>query len=188
MRDFIALVRLAYSAERAAALAYQGHAASVQDPLEKAELKRIEDDEWVHRANLKRMLDKVGRAPSPWLELKYQVIGKLIGFSCHAIGWFMPMYFAGRLESGNVVEYVEMERLARACGMEEEIECIREMARVEKEHEMYFLAKAMTHRAIRVFPKVFGWGPGRSFNALPAAGRPAQDMGSTPIIPSRPAA
>jgi demethoxyubiquinone hydroxylase (CLK1/Coq7/Cat5 family) len=166
MRAFIRLARLAYSAERAAAFAYRGHAASVRDPQEKADLRRIEDEEWLHRENLARILAKLGERPSPWLEAKYWCIGKAIGLSCHVIGRFMPMYFAGRLESGNVMEYVHMEILARGHGMEEEIGCIREMARVEKSHEDFFLGKAQGHGAMGVFEKVFGWGRGRSFNAL----------------------
>lgn len=166
MRAFIHLARLAYSAERAAAFAYRGHAASLRDPLEKAELRRIEDEEWLHRENLARMLAKLGARASPLLEAKYWCIGKAIGLSCNIIGRFMPMYFAGRLESGNVMEYVHLEILARESGMEEEIGCIREMARVEKSHEDYFLGKAEGHFAMGLFERVFGWGRGRSFNAL----------------------
>ena len=40
------------------------------------------------------------------------------------------------------------------------------MARVEKSHEDYFLGKAQGRRAMGLFEKVFGWGRGRSFNAL----------------------
>src|SRR5882757_2464403 len=49
-----ALVRLlqqAYSAERAAAFAYIGHAGSLREPLAKGAVKQIEDDEWKHREN-----------------------------------------------------------------------------------------------------------------------------------------
>lgn len=148
MRELLHLVRLAYSAERAAAFAYQGHAASVADPMEKTALMRIEKEEWTHREHLARMLAKMAAKPSPYLEMKYFCIGKGIGLSCHMIGWFMPMYFAGRLESGNVNEYVRMETLAREAGMHEEIECIQEMARVEKTHEVFFLERAQGHWAM----------------------------------------
>jgi demethoxyubiquinone hydroxylase (CLK1/Coq7/Cat5 family) len=161
------LARLAYSAERAAAFAYQGHARSVRDPVEKSELAQIEAEEWLHRENLARIMARIGILPSRFLEIKYAVIGKGIGFSCRFIGWFMPMYFAGRLESGNVIEYVHMEILALEYGLEDEVDCIREMARVEKTHEMYFLEKAKTRRVIGLFEFLFRWGPGRSFNDLP---------------------
>ena len=42
---------------------------------------------------------------SKYYELKYHVVGNFISFSCYLIGWFMPFYFAGRLENGNVCEY-----------------------------------------------------------------------------------
>jgi len=166
MGAFLDLTRLAYSAERAAAYAYRGHAASVRDAFEKADLLRIEREEWLHREQVGRILGKLGARPSRWLEIKYACIGKAIGLSCHMIGWFMPMYFAGRLESGNVMEYVEMEILARGHGMEDELEYIREMARVKKTHEVFFLEKAQGHWAMGLFEKPFGWGRERSYNAL----------------------
>jgi demethoxyubiquinone hydroxylase (CLK1/Coq7/Cat5 family) len=166
MGAFLHLARLAYSAEKAAAYAYRGHAASVRDAFEKGDLLRIENEEWQHREQLGRMLMKLGARPSRWLEFKYACIGRAIGLSCHVIGWFMPMYFAGRLESGNVMEYVELEIRARAIGMEDELECIREMARAEKTHEAFFLEKARDHWAMGMFERLFGWGRGRSYNAL----------------------
>ncbi len=42
--------------------------------------------------------------------MRFHLIGRLISFSCHVIGWFMPFYFAGRLESGNVCEYFRMKQ------------------------------------------------------------------------------
>jgi demethoxyubiquinone hydroxylase (CLK1/Coq7/Cat5 family) len=164
--SLVKLARLAYSAERAAAYAYRGHAASVRDAFEKADLRKIEDEEWLHRAHLGRILETLGAGPSLWLEFKYACIGRAIGASCRVLGWFMPMYFAGRLESGNVMEYVHMEILAREQGLEVELECIREMARVEKTHEAYFLEKAQEHWAMGAFETVFRWGCARSFNAL----------------------
>jgi hypothetical protein len=41
----IRLLQLAYSGEKAAALAYQGHSRSVRDPEEKAMIAKIERDE-----------------------------------------------------------------------------------------------------------------------------------------------
>ncbi|HEV2694602.1 MAG TPA: hypothetical protein VG347_17035 [Verrucomicrobiae bacterium] len=40
------LLQRAYSAEKAAAFAYIGHAASLKKPADKAAVKQIEDDEW----------------------------------------------------------------------------------------------------------------------------------------------
>jgi demethoxyubiquinone hydroxylase (CLK1/Coq7/Cat5 family) len=164
MRNFKKLVQLAYSGEKAAAFAYYGHSNSVVDPIEKNKIKMIEKDEWAHRENLKRLLFKIDQTPSLWYELKFAIIGKLIGASCHFIGWFIPMYFAGRLESKNVNEYVVMGELANQYGLFDEVECIKEMALVEKQHELFFLEKAATSRAIFIFEKLFKWGPSFSFN------------------------
>ncbi|KAF0248561.1 MAG: hypothetical protein FD167_2039, partial [bacterium] len=86
------LIRLAYSAERAAAFAYQGHAGSVSNVTEKEEIKKIENQEWEHRSNLLRFMSKLSIKPSIWYEMKFYIIGKVICFSCYVIGWFMPMY------------------------------------------------------------------------------------------------
>lgn len=48
-KALVDLLQKAYSAEKAAAFAYQGHAGSVKDPVEKAAIKQIEIDEWNHR-------------------------------------------------------------------------------------------------------------------------------------------
>lgn len=168
--DLPGLLRLAYSAERAAAYAYRGHAASLRDPLLRARIAAIEAEEWAHRAHAARMLRRLEAAPSSWLEVKYAVIGTLIGWSCHVIGRFMPMYFAGRLESGNVNEYLRLAELVRGTVLADETACILHMARVEREHEEFFLARCSGHRLLPAFTRLFGWGEGRSFNPLAAPG------------------
>ncbi len=50
----VRLLQLAYSAEKAAAFAYIGHAASVKNPDEKRAIKQIEVDEWGHRQTVFR--------------------------------------------------------------------------------------------------------------------------------------
>ena len=164
--DLPALLRLAYSAERAAAYAYQGHAASLRDPVERGHVAAIEAEEWLHREHAARMMRRLGITPSRWLELKYASIGRLIGASCHVIGHFMPMYFAGRLESGNVNEYLRLLELVRSTPLADESACILEMARVEKAHEVWFLERIAGHRLLPWFTRVFAWGEGRSFNGL----------------------
>lgn len=171
MRDLARLLRLAYSAENAAALAYAGHAASVSDPVERAEITRIADEELLHRSHAARMMARIGVRPSRWLELKYRLIGRTIGLSCHVIGWFMPMYFAGRLESGNVMEYVRMADLIAGTPLADELACVREMAVVEKRHEVWFRDRIAGHAWTGAFARIFGWGPGRSFNPMDDDGR-----------------
>ena len=148
------LLRLAYSAEKAAAFAYQGHAGSVKDESDKIRIKEIEDDEWVHREEVLHLMKTYEIPVSRWYEIKYHVIGKAISGSCYVIGWFMPMYFAGRLESGNVNEYYHMVALFHTMGIK------------EKEHELYFLSKIRTHRLLPVFEKIFSWGATKSFNDI----------------------
>ncbi len=160
------LIRLAYSAERAAAFAYQGHAGSVSNVTEKEEIKKIENQEWEHRSNLLRFMSKLSIKPSIWYEMKFYIIGKVICFSCYVIGWFMPMYFAGRLESNNVNEYILMGELANNTKINDELQCIEQMAIVEKQHEMYFLNKVANHKALPLFQKVFSWGVGYSYNKM----------------------
>ncbi len=162
------LLQLGYSAERAAAFAYRGHARSLKDPEEKTHIARIEAEEWEHRDNLLRMLNRLHLRPSRWLEWKYACIGRLISASCHIIGYFAPMYFAGRLESGNVNEYLHMIELARGTAIADEIPCLLEMARVEKQHELYFLARIEAHWLLPWFRPWFRWGPGVSFNPMSA--------------------
>ena len=48
--------------------------------------------------------------PSVATLVEISLIGKVISLSCHFLGRFMPYFFAGRLESGNVCEYIIMMR------------------------------------------------------------------------------
>ena len=164
----VRLLQLAYSAERAAAFAYQGHAGSVRDPDVAASLQQIEADEWLHRDCVLAIMNDLNVSPSRWFELKYFMIGRFISASCYVIGWFMPMYFAGRLESGNVNEYVELERLLHAHGTQQYDTVLNQMAVVEKEHEVFFLEQITDHWMLPLFRPIFRWGPEHSFNEFPA--------------------
>jgi rubrerythrin len=160
----VGLLRRAYSAEKAAAFAYIGHARSVTDPDERAAIQRIEADEWSHRQEVRAIMQRHEVPVSRYYELKYHVIGKLISFSCHVIGRFMPFYFAGRLESGNVCEYFRMMRYFDELGISEHHQVLYEMGVKEKEHEVYFLRQLKTHRMLPVFEKLFAWGKHNSLN------------------------
>lgn len=162
------LLRQAYSAERAAAFAYQGHASSLpaKDHEDKARIREIENDEWIHRAEVLSLMHEYDVSTSLWYEIKYYLIGKLISWSCHVIGWFMPMYFAGRLESGNVNEYYRMKDLFHTEGITRHDDILEEMGVKEKEHEVFFLGKIRSHAWLPLFEKVFGWGASRSYNPI----------------------
>jgi rubrerythrin len=157
-------LRLAYSAERAAAYAYQGHASSVKSVQEKASLKVIEDDEWRHREAVLDLMTKYSVEPSKFLEFKYAFIGRVISFSCHLIGWFLPNYFAGRLESQNVQEYYNMRDLFHSAGITEHDQLLEELGRKEAEHEFYFMKCVEKHWLMPLFSFVFRWGPTRTLN------------------------
>ena len=101
-RKLVKLLQMAYSAEKAAAFAYIGHAGSVKDAEAKVMIRQIERDEWDHREAVLSIMQQYDIPVSRYNEVKYHLIGKLISCSCYVIGWFMPYYFAGRLESGSV--------------------------------------------------------------------------------------
>jgi hypothetical protein len=163
-KKLIDLLQLAYSAEKAAAFAYQGHAGSVKDAAEKMAIHQIEVDEWTHRKEVLEIMHKYDIAVSKYYEFRFHVIGKLISSSCYVIGWFMPFYFAGRLESGNVCEYFRMMQYFHEIGILEHNNILYEMGLKEKEHEEYFLRKIKNKKFLPLFEWLFGWGSKKSFN------------------------
>lgn len=160
----VKLLQLAYSAEKAAAFAYIGHAGSVKNPDEKVAIKQIEMDEWQHRKTVLSIMERYDISPSRYYEIKYHIIGRIISASCYVIGWFMPYYFAGRLESGNVCEYFIMLRYFNEIGITEHDAALYEMGMKEKEHEVYFQKGLVNNRLFPLFEKIFGWGNKISFN------------------------
>ena len=164
--ELIKSLKKAYSAEKAAAFAYQGHAGAVKNKLEKQAIRQVEIDEWNHRKEVLEILRKYGIPISKWYEIRFYIIGKIISGSCYIIGWFMPFYFAGRLESGNVCEYFRMKQLFNALGIKEHDKTLYEMGIKEKEHEIYFLEQIKTSKLLPFFEKLFSWGSKESFNNI----------------------
>ena len=160
------LLQRAYSAEKAAAFAYQGHAGSVKSETDKKLIRQVEIDEWNHRREVLELMRHYGIPVSRYYEFRFHIIGKLISFSCYVIGWFMPYYFAGRLESGNVCEYFRMKQLFNGLGIHEHDQVLYDMGIKEKEHELYFLEKASSAKWLPVFERLFRWGKNRSFNNI----------------------
>jgi hypothetical protein len=163
------LLQKAYSAEKAAAFAYQGHAGSVKGLEEKAAIKQIELDEWNHRKEVLAIMQQYQIPISAWYEFRFHLIGKVISGSCYVIGWFMPYYFAGRLESGNVCEYFHMMQYFHELNILEHNEVLYEMGMKEKEHEVYFLNTIKHKKLLPFFEKLFFWGSSRSFNDVDLA-------------------
>lgn len=163
-KELVDLLKKAYSAEKAAAFAYQGHAGSVKDPEQKAAIRQIEIDEWNHRKEVLEIMNHYGIPVSKFYEFRFHVIGKVISGACYVIGWFMPYYFAGRLESGNVCEYFRMMQYFHELNILEHNTILYEMGMKEKEHEIYFLSKIKNKRMLPIFEKIFAWGSAKSFN------------------------
>lgn len=157
-KNLIRILQNAYSGEVAAAYAYRGHWKSVSDPREKAHIRKIEDEEWAHRENVGRWLAELGAAPRRMREKVFWTIGRFLGLTCFVSGWFMPMYFAGRLESQNTKEYEDAAHFARELGMDKCVEEMMEMSRVEAEHELYFRQTVSGHDLLPLMKKVFKWG------------------------------
>jgi len=164
--ELIDLLKRAYSAEKAAAFAYQGHAGAVKDAEEKKAIRQIEIDEWNHRKEVLQIMKQYQIAPSNYYEFRFHVIGKVISGSCYIIGWFMPFYFAGRLESGNVCEYFRMKQYFNGLGIGEHDVLLYEMGIKEKEHEVYFLERIRKNKRLPLFEKLFSWGLFKSYNNI----------------------
>ena len=160
----VKLLQKAYSAERAAAFAYIGHAGSLRSADAKAMVKQIEEDEWNHRKNIFGLMQRYEVPASRFHEMRFYIIGRIISASCHVIGRFMPFFFAGKLESGNVCEYFVMMRHFHSLGIREHDTMLYEMGMKEKEHEVYFLEQIQTSRLLPLFQRLFGWGAGSSAN------------------------
>ena len=160
----ISSLQCAYSAERAAAIAYIGHAKSLIRESEREHVRTIERDEWDHRRHVLAIMQEYEIPVSRWLEVTYFFIGKLIAAACHVIGRFMPYFFAGRLESGNVCQYFVMIQYFRSLGISKHDELLWEMGLTEKDHEVYFLQMVKDARWLPWFERAFEWGVHSSKN------------------------
>ena len=166
----IRILQHAYSGERAAGYAYRGHSRASSSLEERAHIARIEAEEWHHRDQVGRLLRELGAAPLRSRELRAIVIGRTLQALCHVIGWFAPMYGAGKLERRNIVEYEDAARDAVACGRADFVDCLLEMAEVEWDHEAYFRSKVTGHLLTRLFPV---WSPPPPRETIRAPYRPA---------------
>ena len=157
-QQLVNILRNAYSGELAAAYAYRGHWKSLVDRAEREVIKRIEDEEWEHRHRLGLMLDDLESAPAKAREVIMWIVGRTAGALCHFTGWFLPMYFAGRLESGNVGEYEIAASHAGRLALAEYRNELLDMAGVEREHELFFMKTIAEHRLLPLMDNIFGWG------------------------------
>ena len=165
----VKLLKQAYSVEKAAAFAYIGHAENVKTEAEKLAIKQIEIDEWGHRTEVLSIMNEYDIPISKFYEFKYHLIGKTISGLCYVIGRFMPFFFAGKLESGNVCEYFRMRQYFNALNITKHDGLLYDMGIKEKEHEVYFLEQVKDDKFLPFFEKVFSWGLHTSANNIDLA-------------------
>jgi hypothetical protein len=166
--SLIKILQMAYSGERAAAFAYQGHWRSVRDVTQQQAIRKIEDDEWLHRHDVGQMLTILGATPVWWREWLMACIGRTVSIGCFIIGWFFPMYLAGQLESNNVSEYDDAATHARALELHQMAAQLTAMAETERAHEAFFVNEVILHRWLPLANRIFGWHPENRLRPLPA--------------------
>jgi demethoxyubiquinone hydroxylase (CLK1/Coq7/Cat5 family) len=156
-QKLIHILQNAHAGELAAAYAYRGHWKSVRDAEEKTKIRRIEEEEWEHRAGVRKWLEELNSAPNRLREAVFWTIGRSLGVLCFASGRFLPMYFAGRLESRNWQEYDEAAAFAGELGMEECVADLKKMSATELEHEEYFRTVVAGHKFLPLMKTFFKW-------------------------------
>ncbi len=157
-QNLIRILQNAHAGELAAAYAYRGHWKSVRNAGVKTQIKEIEDEEWEHRKGVLAWLEKLEAKPRPLREAVFWTIGRTLGIGCYLSGWFFPMYFAGRLESQNVQEYVEAAHFAKELGMDDCVKELLEMSATEQRHEDFFKEIVQKHFLLRPTKFFFRWG------------------------------
>ena len=157
-QNLIRILQNAHAGELAAAYAYRGHWKSVKNPTEREQIKEIEAEEWHHRNCVRQWLEKLGAEPRPFREAIFWTIGRTLGLTCYFSGWFFPMYFAGRLESQNVQEYIDAAEFAKELGLDDCVAEMLEMSAVEQKHEDFFKEIVQNHFLLRPTRFFFRWG------------------------------
>jgi len=131
-------LRLTYSSEKGAALAYRGHSKAVKSQQDAKDIAQIEADEWHHRETLLPIMERRGVRPWVCLEGLFWCIGSTIGGMCRIWGEWASAKGASVFEINGVNEYSRLAVLARRLGDEEVALQMEEMARQESDHQAYF--------------------------------------------------
>ncbi len=168
--SFVAILQAAHAGELAAALAYRGHWRSLRRAHRadaRAEIRRIEIEEWHHRHMVGEILTELGSGPQRWREALMWSIGRFFGALCFVGGWFGPLYATGRLEAANVDQYEQAAVHASRAGLDGYLPRLAEMAGTEDRHERYFGGLIVDHRLLPLASRVLGWrpAPGSPFDA-----------------------
>ncbi len=156
--QLIHILQMAYSGEKAAALAYAGHWRASFCKEERESIAQIEQEEWIHRAAVLRMLEQLDAKPQGCRDLMMGTMGSIIMMACFISGWYFPMYFAGLLEHSNVHEYLDAARCAAAIGRFDFEQELLQLADVELRHEEYFRQKVCDRNLTYWMHKIFAWG------------------------------
>lgn len=157
-KGLIHILQNAHAGELAAGYAYRGHWKSVKNPEQKEQIKEIEAEEWHHRQCVRNWLARLEAKPRKFREAVFWIIGRSLGLTCYISGWFFPMYFAGRLESQNVQEYVDAADFAKQLGLDDCVAELMEMSATEQKHEDFFKEIVKGHFLLRPTKFFFGWG------------------------------
>ncbi len=157
-QKLIKLLQKAFSGERAAALAYNGHWKSLRNATEIRIVRKIEEDEWIHRKKIGEMLSQLNAEPLFLREKVFWLIGRTIGIICHFCGRFCAAFFAGILESKNVDEYKQALEYAEEIGLKEYFADFIEMRKTEAEHEFALRELIKDHWFFPLFSFIFRWG------------------------------
>lgn len=159
LKELVRILQYAHAGELGAARAYHGHWQAVTAKDEVEGIRRIEKEEWIHRGQVMRMLTRLHGKPFwPW-ELVIGTIGGTLGALCAYTGWFFPMYFAGRLEFGNVDQYEEAAFHAQKLGLKDMARELHAMTATEREHELFFMNKVEGHPLLPWVQFILRWGP-----------------------------
>jgi demethoxyubiquinone hydroxylase (CLK1/Coq7/Cat5 family) len=137
-KRLIGILQNAHAGEIAAAFAYRGHWKSLRHSNDREHIKQIEAEEWMHRERVGFWLRELKSQPKAGREMFFHCLGRILGTACYFSGWFMPMYFAGKLENQNVDEYSEAAKFAAEIGMSECTAEMIEMSETELRHEEFF--------------------------------------------------
>lgn len=157
-KELINILHMAYSGELAAAIAYAGHWRSIRNPGQIADIRKIQNEELLHRALVGTMLTELDSRPQGWREVMMAGIGSSVFLACFIGGWFLPMYFAGRLESANTKEYFQAAFHAGELGLTDMKNKLLELSEVELQHEEFFKKVVQGHVLLPTMISLFDWG------------------------------
>ena len=131
-------LRLSYSSELGAALAYRAHARNVRSPADQSAIRQIETDEREHREQLLAILSARGLRPWFPLEWLFWLIGSTVGLGCTVWGEWASAFGASLFEVNGISEYKRLATIARRVGDDELVLTMNEFAEHEREHQVYF--------------------------------------------------